>query len=154
MRNESRQESRDQTPNRATDETRLRQMLLALVVVGTAGLVAELLLLEHTESLNQWIPLVALGAGLAAALGVWLVPGPLSMRVFQAVMVVFVAAGTLGIYLHFAGNVEWARERDPALGGMTLVWKALTGATPALAPGALAQIGLLGLIYVWSAERR
>lgn len=154
MRNGSQQESREQTLNRATDGTRLRKMLLTLVVIGIAGLVAELLLLEHTESLNQWIPLFVLGAGLAAVLCVCCVPGHLSLKVFQAVMVVFVAAGTLGIYLHFAGNVEWARERDPALGGMTLVWKALTGATPALAPGALAQIGLLGLIYGWIAERR
>lgn len=154
MRNESRQESHDQTLNRATGEARLTQILLTLVVFGVAGLMAELLLLKHTESLSQWIPIVALGAGLAAALGVWLVPGPWSVRVFQAVMVVFVAAGVLGIYLHLAGNVEWVRERNPSLGGMPLVWKALTGATPALAPGAMAQIGLLGLVYAWSAGRR
>lgn len=126
-------------------------MLLALVVFGIIGLVAELLLIEHTASLTQWIPLVALGAGLAAAVAVGLATGQSALRVFQVVMVGFILAGALGIYLHFAGNVEWAQERDPELGGTTLIWKAVTGATPALAPGALAQIGLLGLIYAWSA---
>jgi hypothetical protein len=62
-------------------------------------------------------------------------------------MIVFVLAGILGLVLHFKGNVEWALERHPDLGRMTLIWEALTGATPALAPGALAQVGLLGLAW-------
>jgi hypothetical protein len=62
-------------------------------------------------------------------------------------MIVFVVAGALGLVLHFKGNMEWALERQPELSGMTLVWKSLTGATPALAPGALAQLGLLGLVW-------
>jgi len=55
--------------------------------------------------------------------------------------------GALGIYFHLRGNVEFALERDPSLTGAGLIWKALRGATPALAPGALAQLGLLGLLF-------
>ena len=33
---------------------------------------------------------------------------------------------------------------DPALHGLDLFWSALRGATPALAPGAMAQLGLIG----------
>ena len=65
-------------------------------------------------------------------------------------MAAFLGAGLLGVYLHFAGNVEFAIERTPELRGFALVWKALRGATPALAPGALAQLGLLGLIYTYT----
>ena len=74
-------------------------------------------------------------------------PTPVTIRAFVITMLVFVGAGLLGLVLHFKGNVEWALERNPELGGMTLIWKALTGATPALAPGALAQLGLLGLAW-------
>jgi hypothetical protein len=55
----------------------------------------------------------------------------------------------VGLYLHYRGNVEFALERDPSLSGARLLWKALRGATPALAPGALSQLGLLGLLYTY-----
>jgi hypothetical protein len=64
-------------------------------------------------------------------------------------MLVFLVIGGLGVILHFRGNIEFAQERYPTLGGVKLMWKALRGATPALAPGALAQLGLLGLLYTY-----
>lgn len=123
----------------------LRQILLLLVLAGIVGLAAELLLLDHTESFNQWIPLIVLGLGLASTLIVMLRPGVRSIRIFQWIMASFVIAGILGLYLHYRGNVEFALERYPDMRGLGLVWKALRGATPTLAPGALAQLGLLGL---------
>jgi hypothetical protein len=64
-------------------------------------------------------------------------------------MFIFLLVGAWGVYLHLLGNVEFALERDPSLSGANLMWKALRGATPALAPGALAQLGLLGLLYAY-----
>ena len=52
-----------------------------------------------------------------------------------------------GFVLHFKGNLEFELERDSGLAGIALVWKVLRGATPALAPGALVQLGLLGLVF-------
>ena len=131
----------------AEQNSGLRGLLLAVIVFGTAGLIAELVLQEHTESWQQWIPLVLLGLGLATSALVYLRPSRGTLTAFRALMVMFLAAGALGIYLHFAGNVEFEVERTPELAGLPLVWKALKGATPALAPGALAQLGLLGLLY-------
>lgn len=127
----------------------MRDMLFAVIIVGMLGLIAELILQEHTESWQQWIPLVALGLGFATAVLVRSRPSRGTIRTFQAIMAVFVAAGAVGVYLHFSGNVEFALERTPELQGFALVWKALRGATPALAPGALAQLGLLGFIYTY-----
>jgi hypothetical protein len=127
----------------------LRDLLLGVMVIGMFGLIAELLLQEHTESWQQWIPLVALGLGLATTALVRLRPSRGTFRLFNFVMAAFLTAGLFGVYLHYAGNVEFALERTPELGGAALVWKALTGATPALAPGALAQLGLLGFIYTY-----
>jgi hypothetical protein len=132
-----------------SDGRLLRDFLLAVLVIGMIGLVAELVLQEHTETWQQWIPLVLLGLGLAATTLVRFRPSVGTTRLFQAVMATFLGAGLLGIYLHFAGNVEFALERTPELSGLALAWEALRGATPALAPGALAQLGLLGFIYTY-----
>jgi len=130
-------------------EFELRKFLLALIFLGMGGLSAELLLIEHTESFTQWIPLGCLGAGLATTLAFALRPARATLKVFRIVMVAFAVAGALGVYYHYAGNVEFALERSSELRGFGLIWEALTGATPALAPGALAQIGLLGLVYAY-----
>jgi hypothetical protein len=131
----------------------LRQLLLALVLLGIVGLEIELALLRHAESFSQWIPHITLMIGLLSAAAVYLRPAPMTLRPFQAVMGIFLVVGVLGVYLHVRGNVEFARERDPALTGAGLIWKALRGATPALAPGALAQVGLLGLLYTYRHPR-
>lgn len=123
----------------------LRRLLLALLLLGIAGLAAELALLGHTDGLQQWVPLAALGAALVSAAAVALRPSPRTLRPFQGVMALCVAAGLLGLWLHLRGNLEWELESDPSLGGLPLLWAALRGATPTLAPGALAQLGLLGL---------
>lgn len=125
----------------------LRQLLLALILIGTVGLEVELALLKHAESATQWIPHVALLIGLIATAAVYFRPAPSTLRAFQGIMAGFLVVGALGIYFHLRGNVEFALERDPSLTGAGLIWKALRGATPALAPGALAQLGLLGLLY-------
>jgi hypothetical protein len=124
-------------------------MLLGLLLVGAAGLGAELVLLEHTESGWQWVPLVLLGAVLVLGLAVAMRPARGTVRAFQGVTALCVAAGLLGVYLHLEGNVEFELEGDPSLGGLVLLWEALRGATPALAPGSLAQLGLLGLVCTY-----
>lgn len=125
----------------------MRQLLLALVFLGIIGLETELGLLRHADSLSQWIPHIVLVVGLVSVVLVYLKPG--TIRAFQTVMAMFVIVGVLGVYLHYRGNVEFALERDPSLSGMKLLWKSLRGATPALAPAALSQLGLLGLVYTY-----
>jgi hypothetical protein len=127
----------------------LRQLMLAVVLLGILGLEVELALLKHAESLTQWIPHLALFVGLVATVAVYLRPGAATLKAFQGVMLIFLVVGVLGVFLHLKGNVEFALERDPSLTGAKLIWKALRGATPALAPGALAQLGLLGLLYTY-----
>jgi len=92
---------------------------------------------------------ITLFIGLIATAAVYVRPGVRTLKVFRIVMVLFIAIGVLGLYFHFKGNVEFALERDPSLSGFRLVWKSLRGATPALAPGALSQLGLLGLVFTF-----
>jgi hypothetical protein len=122
-----------------------RRLLIAVVLVGIVGLMGELALLEHFESVWQWVPLAALGLGLAAGVALLARPSPATVHTFRVMMLVFVAAGALGVWLHVRGNVEFEREMDPGMRGLALLWEALRGATPALAPGSLAHMGLIGL---------
>lgn len=127
----------------------LRRVLLLIVVVGTVGLVAELLLLEHYEEWTQWLPLAVLAAVLISALLVWARPARGTIVMFRAIMWIALVTGIVGLALHFTGNREFELERDGSLGGWPLVWESLRGATPALAPGALIQLALLGLALTW-----
>ncbi len=127
----------------------VRRILLLLVLLGVLGLVVELLLLEHTESATQFIPFGVLGLGLGATLWQMARPSRLSLRFFQAMMIVFIAVGLLGIVLHFRGNIEFERETDPSSRGLDLLWHSLHGGIPLLAPAAMAQLGLLGLVFAY-----
>ena len=119
------------------------------MLLGCVGLVAELLLLEHWDSPWQWSPFVVLALGLSSGAVVLRRPTPGALRVFRWAMALFVVTGAAGVLLHYLGNAEFEAEHDPTVHGLALVWLALTGATPALAPGALAHLGLIGLLAVW-----
>ena len=90
-----------------------------------------------------------LAAGAAAAALLWLQPGRWSAGLFRATMLACLVTGIVGLWLHFAGNRGFELEMEPGQGGWLLAWRSLRGATPALAPGAMIQLGLLGLIVVW-----
>ena len=113
------------------------------------GLVLELFLLEHFEDVWQWVPFAILAAGLAAGTAVARRPTRATLRAFRAVMALAIGAGVLGLYLHYAGNAEFELESEPTARGLRLFWLSVRGATPVLAPGALAQLGLLGLVYAF-----
>ncbi len=118
-------------------------------MAGATGLLAELLLLDHFESFWQWLPLVLLGAVLPGGIVLWRRPARTTVRVFQALMVLCIAASLAGLFLHYRGNTEFELEMDEGTAGYVLAWRALRGATPALAPGAMAQLGLLGLLVTY-----
>jgi hypothetical protein len=126
-----------------------RRIILALVLLGVLGLTVELLLLEHVESATQLIPFVVLALGLIASLLVWRKPVPRALRLFQITMAIFIVTGLVGIYLHLRGNVLFEQETDPSARGLDLIWRSLHGGIPMLAPAAMSQIGLLGLVFAF-----
>jgi hypothetical protein len=124
----------------------LRRFLAAILFLGMAGLLAELWLLGHVEDFNQLIPVGLLAAGLAL-LG-WIVARPTrgGVMLWRALMALFVVAGLTGSLLHFRANLEFQLEVDPSLSGSDLFWKAAYAKSPpALAPGVMVQLGLIGL---------
>lgn len=127
----------------------LRRGLLALLAFGSAGILVELVLLEHYEEPFQYTPLVLLVLTLVSIIWHWLDGQKRSLRAFQIVMLLLIIAGTVGITLHFYGNVEFEKELNPDSAGLEFWVEVLRGATPTLAPGTLVQFGLLGLLYAY-----
>jgi hypothetical protein len=127
----------------------LRAFLLVALLLSLAGTLAELLLLEHFEDAWQWAPIALLAAALLTMGWHALERGPVSLNVLRVLMVLCVASGLVGVLLHYRGNVEFELEMYPDLSGWKLFKDAMMGATPALAPGAMLQIGLIGLAWTF-----
>jgi hypothetical protein len=50
---------------------------------------------------------------------------------------------------HYQGNMEFELETYPSISGLALFKEAMMGATPALAPGTMIELGLIGLAYTY-----
>lgn len=127
-----------------------RRYLLVVLIMAFPGTGIELLLIGHTEDWPQLIPLVALGLGLIWTLVLVARPSRAAVQQFRVLMGLFTIAGAAGVILHYRGNMEFELEMRSTMAGFELIWNSLTGATPALAPGSLSLLGLLGLIAMYN----
>jgi hypothetical protein len=132
----------------------LRRFLILTVMVGTVGMSLELLFIGHVEDALQLVPVVLLLAGLVALAWHRSRASRATARGVRLLMALFVASGLLGVGLHYRGNHEFELEMYPSMAGVELVRATLTGATPVLAPGSMALLGLVGLaaVHGFSAE--
>jgi hypothetical protein len=128
----------------------IRRILLCILFIGLTGMGTELLFLQHDEEATQLIPLVLIALGFVAIAWHAAQESSASLGMLQVTMVLFVASGLLGMYLHYRANVEFQREVDPSIAGRALFWKSMMAKTPpALAPGSMSQLGLIGLAYAY-----
>jgi hypothetical protein len=134
-------------PNPARTLATIRVILLGGLVLGVVGTAVELLLLGHFDGWKQLIPLVLLGIALFVLIWHAVNRGAAPIRALQFLMLLFVVSGAFGILFHYRGNVEFELEMYPSTAGFQLFKKAVTGATPALAPGSMALLGLIGFAY-------
>ena len=127
-----------------------RRLLLGILLLGAIGLGAELLLLKHTEDATQWIPLVLNGLTVVMSATVAFKPSNGTIRLFQVAMLLMIISGGVGMYLHLQANMEFQLEMDATLTGWALLKKSVVAKSPpAMAPGAMMQLGLIGLAYTF-----
>ncbi|MDH3272174.1 MAG: hypothetical protein OEN56_12620, partial [Gemmatimonadota bacterium] len=93
-----------------------------------------------------WTPVVLLSVGFGVGIALAVRPSSTLVATFRALMVLYLPAAAAGIYLHLKSNVEFELEMRPSMEGLELARESLQGAMPALAPGTMAYLGLLGLI--------
>lgn len=121
-----------------------------MLFVGLLGTGTELLLLQHTETLWELIPLVLIGLALIILTWHAIARHPASVLLIRGVMALFLVAGVAGMALHYQSSMEFRLETNPSLNGWALFWATIFAKTPpALAPGAMVQLGLLGLVYTY-----
>ena len=131
-------------------ESRLRRFLLLLLLLGLVGLSVELIALQHFEDTLQVLPLGLMAVTIAVIVWHALAANVASAQTLRVLMVLLIATGGLGVTLHYLGNREFQLETYPDLGGWELFQKILHAKVPpALAPAAMAQLGLLGLVYLY-----
>jgi hypothetical protein len=135
-----------------SNEEGLRRGLLVLALVTAVGLAAELVLLSHWESLPQILPFVLSGLATLVVVIRLMKPVPATLWPSRAVFAFCLLGGAFGVFEHLEHNWEFAAEIDASATPVTLVQEAITGANPALAPGALGLLGLLGLLATWRAS--
>ena len=128
---------------------RLRLLALALAALASFVTLLELVFSEHYTEILMLVPFALTALTLFAIILVAFWPSTRLLRLFQGAMAPLFVGSALGVFFHLRGNLEIAQEVSPDLGGLGVAWKVLTGAAPALAPGLLAFVGLLGLIYTY-----
>jgi len=128
----------------------LRRVLLAVLAIGIVGASTDLVLLGHFEETLQLIPLILLGLAFIVLAWQAIHRRRASVRALQVLMILFVIAGVAGLFLHYRGSMEFQLEVNPELAGLELFLKVVRAkAPPALGPGAMIQLGLLGLAYAY-----
>lgn len=129
----------------------LRRALALTLAAAMLGIAVELLLLEHVADAWQFAPFTAMALALGALGWSELRRSAASLRAVMVTSVLMGLAGPIGVYLHYRGNVEFELEMTPGASGFALFREAMMGATPALAPGTMTLLGILGILYAYAA---
>lgn len=131
----------------------IRRLLLSLLLFGLVGTTSELWLMGHHEDAWQWMPLLVMSV--AAIATVWVLAGwsSASLATHRILMTVLLVTGVIGAVMHYRANMEFQLEMDPSLSGLALMAEVLHAkAPPALAPGNMALLAMLGLLAGWRAS--
>lgn len=139
-----------ETPGDSPLEARFRLMLCALAVATFVVTPAELILLDHTQSVVQWVPFLACFLGLVAC--GWVLVDPDSSRIKGArlLSVAIVLSGIGGATMHLRANLLLELEIRPNGSWTEALWPAMQGSAAFLAPGIL----ILGAFLVLGATYR
>ena len=127
----------------SAEADQVRRGVNALVVLTAGGLLAELSLLGHWGSPVQGAPFVITILAASVAMG-HLFGARVPRSVCWTVSGMCLLGGAFGVFEHMEHNWEFAAEIDATAGARELAWEAITGGNPALAPGAVGLLGMLG----------
>jgi hypothetical protein len=125
----------------------VRCCVLGILVFGLLGMIVELVLLKHTDGPSELIPIWLLAGSLVVVVWDAVARSAASRWFLLATMSAFLVAGLAGVWLHYRANVGYERDSNPGAPTGEVYQKAVRGATPTLAPGAMVELGLVGLLF-------
>lgn len=123
-------------------------ILLAAICFMMLGTLLELYLLSHYEDGLQLIPIICILLSAVLLMVSVFKPSKIIRRLFAFLMISTAFSGVFGIFLHLQVNVEFEQEMTPTLPKWDLFVESLSGAIPALAPGSLIVLALIGYSYL------
>ncbi len=126
----------------------VKKVIIAALLFMLLGTALELYLLDHYEDVLQLIPLLCIGISILVMFLLFFQRTVFLIRLFTFIMGLTALSGFYGAFLHLQANYEFEQEMTPTASGWELFWESLSGALPALAPGSMIVLALLGYSYV------
>jgi hypothetical protein len=140
--------STEQTSDSLYTLSRVRQWVLWILIVEMIGTGAELLLIAHFADPWQWLPIGLIALALLVLGWFSVDQSAVALRILRVILLLFIISGGIGMVQHLRAKIAFQSEVNPALQGLELFWTAIKSvAPPALAPGVMIQMGLLGLVW-------
>ena len=134
---------------RAEGESGLRHILLALCILLWGALLVELWATEHYGDLRQQAPFIMCAINLVLLLAYWRQPGAGLRRVLMVALLASAITGLVGLYIHLDTNIALKREAFPDESFGFVLFEAVRGRLPLLAPGSL----IFGAALTWLVAR-
>ena len=128
--------------------SRVKKIVLTALLFIALGTVLELYLLDHYEDTQQLIPIICIGAMLLMMLVTAFSLSDVISKLFRFTLLLTAFSGIYGTYLHLMVNYEFELEMTPSASAWTLFKESLSGALPALAPGSMVILALIGYLYI------
>jgi hypothetical protein len=124
----------------------MRAGLLVVASAAAAGVAAELALIGHWHTPIQAVPWAVLLLEAVAIVGATCTSGPRTAAAIRIFGVVAALAGGWGVVAHLAENAAFVHELHPTWVRGRVLWRALSGGVPSLAPLALALPAILAAL--------
>ena len=131
-----------------TERYSLNQVIIVALLFMMFGTGLELFLLDHYEDILQLIPILCIAISITMVFILFFKRTGLTMGVFKLVMFLTALSGFYGTFLHLRANYEFELEMKPGAKGWDLFSESLSGALPALAPGSMIALALIGYSYL------
>lgn len=139
----SQQAAHEHTASQHAVAQQYRVFLLGLAAFIFAGTALELWLVEHAESAVQLVPFALCGLGLGSAGAALFVPRRGVLLTLRTVMGIVALGSLFGVYEHAWHNLAFELDIRPGAAVRDVLWEALSGASPLMAPGILALAAVL-----------
>jgi hypothetical protein len=131
------------TARAAVAASRLRARLLAVSALATTGIAGELVLIGHWGSAARLVPWVVLAGTAGCTVAVARGPTSRSINASRGYAIVAASGAWWGVIEHLIANGRFVQELHASWGLPAVLWAALRGGVPVLAPAAVALPAVL-----------